>query len=208
MLEIQQAHTAQQVYVQKLQDKLSDISRYRSTIKIQEQIIRKFESLLNQSIKEQEERKTFTQNTERETTVAETISHPVVTNHETLVASLERENKMLLSRIHDLETSLDQSRKTSDQKQNYDDSLEVFKRELEAERKTYEILLLIQRLLQLENIPSKKKNGDECADFALLLRAEKAEARVAALEQELEESAIEFSQKVVELEDRLRELQK
>lgn len=54
----------------------------------------------------------------------------------------------------------------------------------------------------------KKKDSDECSDFALLLRAEKAEARVVALEQELEESAIEFTQKVADLEAELREFQR
>lgn len=64
------------------------------------------------------------------------------------------------------------------------------------------------RLLQLGPLETKKKDSDECSDFALLLRAEKAEARVVALEQELEESAIEFTQKVAELEAEIRQLQK
>jgi autonomous glycyl radical cofactor GrcA len=57
-------------------------------------------------------------------------------------------------------------------------------------------------------LQNQKKDSDECSDFALLLRAEKAEARVVALEQELEESAIEFAQKVSELESEIRKLQK
>ena len=55
---------------------------------------------------------------------------------------------------------------------------------------------------------AKKNVSDEVSDFALLLRAEKAEARVVALEQEQEESAIEFTQKVAELEAELQEYHK
>ena len=65
--------------------------------------------------------------------------------------------------------------------------------------------MIINRIIQLGNIQDQRKNSDECSDFALLLRAEKAEARVVALEQELEDSAIEFAQKIAKLE---REIQK
>jgi hypothetical protein len=60
----------------------------------------------------------------------------------------------------------------------------------------------------LEPLQTKNNDTEECLDFALLLRAEKAEARVAALEQELEESAIEFTQKLAELESEIRQLKK
>ena len=123
MLEIQQAHTAQQVYVQKLQDKLSDISRYRSTIKIQEQIIRKFESLLKDSSQAQEIKTPIPSTIERSPT--ETA------NQDALIA---RENRILLSRIQDLEFSLEKAAKSTNIVREHDDTLETFKLELEAER--------------------------------------------------------------------------
>lgn len=130
MLEIQQAHTSQQIYVQRLQDKLSNISRYRSTIKIQEQIIRKFESLMNESTTEPEIQKEISQIQERST-----IPLEKVVNQDALVASLERENKMLLAKIHDLESCLDKVQNVPvPHIKVQDDTIEMFKLELEAER--------------------------------------------------------------------------
>jgi NCAIR mutase (PurE)-related protein len=151
MLEIQRAHTAQQVYVQSLQEKLSDISRYRSTIKIQEKIIRKFESLLNESNQEREqtlqdqnrerERRAAKENVQETPKVQEipvqVVPPELVVNHNALVASLERENKMLLSKIHDLQFSLEKAQlepTLAPPVQAKDDTLELFKMELEAER--------------------------------------------------------------------------
>ena len=56
----------------------------------------------------------------------------------------------------------------------------------------------------MDDIQVKNCNGQTNADFSLLLRAEKAEARIAALEQELEDATIEFTEKVTELESELK----
>jgi len=146
MLEIQQAHTSQQVYVHRLQDKLDNISRYRSTIKIQEQIIRKFESLINDSTQAQEqivqqermkERENFKDISKAEEKIVQSIPTEIVANQNAVVASLERENKMLLLKIHELEFSLEKAQLAAvavHPVRANDDTLEQFKMELEAER--------------------------------------------------------------------------
>lgn len=140
------------MYVQRLQDKLSDISRYRSTIKIQEQIIRKFESLLNESSNERahiikqdqlqereqvKEREAIKEIPKVQDNPMQRLPPEMVANQNALVASLERENRMLLSKIHDLEFSLQKAQTKAaviPPVQVKDDTLELFKMELEAER--------------------------------------------------------------------------
>lgn len=63
------------------------------------------------------------------------ISLEKLENQDALVSSLERENKMLLSKIHDLESCLVKAQNVPVALNKIqDDTIEMFKMELEAER--------------------------------------------------------------------------
>jgi hypothetical protein len=70
-------------------------------------------------------------------------------------------------------------------------SLDDFERELDLERQD-----LLKQIHSPASIPLTTPLGKEIEDFKYLLRAERAEAKVKALELELEQSAKEFAKKL------------
>lgn len=103
-------------------DQLQQTPRYKSTIKIQEQIIRKLELVLQESEKEKEER-VIPSTPRLKTATIDTESN----------GRLERENEDLSRRIRELERDL-RDAKAAGTGITVDDTLADFKRELEEER--------------------------------------------------------------------------
>ncbi len=137
-LEIQQAHMAQQVYVQKLQDKLSQIPRFKSAIKIQEQIIHRLESVLennnntvNNLQSETIKNETNKVNEDRMEGQKTNFLDSNSTTHQILL--LEKENQELKNQILHLKMSLNGS-KNEEINEQTDALLLDFRTELEMER--------------------------------------------------------------------------
>ncbi|KND04392.1 uncharacterized protein SPPG_00123 [Spizellomyces punctatus DAOM BR117] len=170
-LEIREAHTAQQAYLQKLQDKLEKASKFKLAMQKQEVVIKKLEELLKEALQAdvqggQTRLSAFVQSACRD---PETFESGVC-------KLLAEENVALSERILKLEKQQSGKRDTETSQPGAENE-ETRNPEQEDE--------------------SRKANRHELSIMSA--RAERAEARVKALEEELVRSAKSFAQQLAEM---------
>ncbi|TPX69550.1 hypothetical protein SpCBS45565_g02253 [Spizellomyces sp. 'palustris'] len=175
-LEIREAHTAQQAYLQKLQDKLEKASKFKLAMQKQEVVIKKLEELLKEALQAdmqggQTRLSAFVQSACRDPDTFESG----------VCKLLAEENVALSERILKLEKQKNGKRDAQASQPRAE------KEETGAPK---------------QEIESEKANRHE---FSIMsTRAERAEARVKALEEELVRSAKSFAQQLAEM--RMRSL--
>ncbi|KAI8809840.1 hypothetical protein BJ742DRAFT_802599 [Cladochytrium replicatum] len=163
-LELQHAHTSQQLYVQKLQDKCADAAKYKRAIRKQEEVIQKLEVLIKNGVGKD--------GSELLDKLFESIRIDTALFDTNLYKVLTEENRKLKQKLLDLQKWKHHQSKTE-----------------KTERSSHNL--------------TQQTHSDEPTVLKLIMRAETAEARSQALEQELITSSKAFARQLAEMKAKL-----
>ncbi|KAJ3089599.1 hypothetical protein HK102_005972 [Quaeritorhiza haematococci] len=166
-LELRQAHTAQATYIQKLQENLQQAAKYKSAITKQEQVIRKLEILLKESLSPN--------NKERLDEFFASARLDPESFDGGVYKLLTDENRTLKEKLLQLERSCVQTAADGLKTVNYEE-MDELRKELGSQKR---------RVIELEQQLSESLVGHNAGEYLkTYMRAEKAEARAQVLENE------------------------